>query len=46
MASFGDSEMGMHPKAWHRKGFRLDGKGKGLGLVERNGKAICSVNTA
>ena len=46
MARSGDAEMGMHLKAWHSKGFRLDGKGKGLGLVERNGKAICSADTA
>ena len=36
----------MHLEVWHTKGFRLDRRGKGLGLVERSGKATCSVNIA
>lgn len=37
---------GTHLEVWHSKGFILDRKGKGLGLVERSGKATCSVNIA
>lgn len=37
---------GMHLEVWRTKGFRLDSRGKVLGLVERSGKATCSVNIA
>ena len=46
MVRCGVPGIGPHLEVWHSKGVILDRKGKGLGLVERSGKATCSVNIA